>query len=586
MSEVFIVGGGIAGLTVALRLLQRGFKITLLEQDDFLGGKLGAHQHIPSKEEKGFTGQRTDGLTFISSGGRDRMVDWDLVETAPAEGEMFAEKRDKDTDWHEHSYHMYLNWYHNFWNIIDEIGQRARFVPVPTARHLHPLRKDQRQPGKPIAITNVGSPLSFWKNLYTGLMSPADMFLYGYSLLDVIATPERSAKQLDRTSVLDFLSSRPYTTQNAVDQHYRTLANAFACPSYLTAMRSYKAFIKYGARQPSPMMWLLETNAQRGLFKPLEKHLRDIAKKLQHQGLDKPLDIRPLSFVKSLGVKRGKVVGLEILTLEESPSVDSRPIKVKNRQSVLIPEDADVVLAVPPKALQSLVSPDVLEIVPRFGDVSKLRSLPMASLDLYFNKRLKGVPEGITLLLDSRYTLSFLDVSQLWPELKVKEETALNIIASDVGILATYPDEVVIKLMCEELKRYIPFDDADVDKDRALLQTNLGEELFINQVGSWDSRPTATCAIPNLFIAGDYCQTCIDVVTIEGAVVSGLLAAEAVRERRGIGAPIEIIEPPSYSEASLALMKACGAPWAYAAKAVAELQDVMLTGYRRVFPNG
>jgi len=42
MPEVTIVGGGIAGLTSALRLLQRGFDVTLLEQDDFLGGMLRA----------------------------------------------------------------------------------------------------------------------------------------------------------------------------------------------------------------------------------------------------------------------------------------------------------------------------------------------------------------------------------------------------------------------------------------------------------------------------------------------------------------------------------------------------------------
>src|SRR4051794_30437643 len=42
MPEVMIVGGGIAGLTSALRLLQRGFDVTLMEQDNFLGGMLRA----------------------------------------------------------------------------------------------------------------------------------------------------------------------------------------------------------------------------------------------------------------------------------------------------------------------------------------------------------------------------------------------------------------------------------------------------------------------------------------------------------------------------------------------------------------
>ena len=57
------------------------------------------------------------------------------------------------------------------------------------------------------------------------------------------------------------------------------------------------------------------------------------------------------------------------------------------------------------------------------------------------------------------------------------------------------------------------------------------EPLFINAVGSWDDRPEATTAIPNLFLAGDYVRTNIDLTSMEGAneaaraAVIGLLAA-------------------------------------------------------------
>jgi zeta-carotene desaturase len=79
MPQVTVIGAGIAGLAAALRLVERGFDVTLFEQDDFLGGKLGAHNH-----------------------GRH------------------------NTDYHEHAFHMYLNWYHNFWQIVDELGISRR----------------------------------------------------------------------------------------------------------------------------------------------------------------------------------------------------------------------------------------------------------------------------------------------------------------------------------------------------------------------------------------------------------------------------------------------------------------------------
>jgi hypothetical protein len=128
--------------------------------------------------------------------------------------------------------------------------------------------------------------------------------------------------------------------------------------------------------------------------------------------------------------------------------------------------------------------------------------------------------------------------------------------------------------------------DDDVDYDRCHIQTNVGEELFVNQVGSWDSRPTATCDIPNLFLAGDFCQTFVDVVTVEGAVVSGLLAAEALRRRRGIGAPINIVQPDSYPVILPAMLAAALRPAALAAKFVSVADSMMRAQFSRMFPNG
>jgi len=65
--------------------MEQGFDITLYEQNNFLGGKLGAH------------------------------------------------KDDDKTDPHEHCYHMYLNWYNNFWKLMAEIGESASDAIVTPA---------------------------------------------------------------------------------------------------------------------------------------------------------------------------------------------------------------------------------------------------------------------------------------------------------------------------------------------------------------------------------------------------------------------------------------------------------------------
>src|SRR5262249_46432342 len=153
-----------------------------------------------------------------------------------------------------------------------------------------------------------------------------------------------------------------------------------------------------------------------------------------------------------------------------------------------------VILALPPKALAEVV--DASEAIRNqkpqpLEDVRKLRSQSIVSIDLYFNKRLPDIPKEHVVLLDSRYELNFIDTSQLSPH--QGENTFLNITASDYPILADLTDERhAWQDILAELEQYIPFqEDRDLDKEKSHIQTNLGSELFINEVGSWQWRPAA-----------------------------------------------------------------------------------------------
>jgi hypothetical protein len=96
--RVAIVGAGIAGLTAALRLAERNYDAMIYERRSHIGGQLGAHTH--SAEDFGKT-------PYI--GGRAHRPD----------------------TYHEHCYHVFLNWYHNFWQLTADIG-------VPRERHFEP----------------------------------------------------------------------------------------------------------------------------------------------------------------------------------------------------------------------------------------------------------------------------------------------------------------------------------------------------------------------------------------------------------------------------------------------------------------
>jgi hypothetical protein len=537
MPEVTIVGSGLAGISAATRLMEQGFDITLYEQNNFLGGKLGTHN---------------DG---------------------------------SKPDPHEHCYHMYLNWYNNFWQFMTEIGATGKFIPSPVIGCRLPGDKQTRP-----YLTNSGSPATILTNMFNGIAAPADQFLSAYSLLDLTGTPSTPGDTLEQTSVNNFLQSKSYSSNGSVAASSRTLAEAFASPSYLSSARSYQSFIKYGFRHPAPSLWLLTQNTNDAIFEPWKQHLEARARDLGRR-----FELHRLTRVEKLHLTDGHVRKLTLGKMPKNVTTD-RGFVPKPSKTWEVAVSGDLLLAIPPRALGRLVSPDVAACAPNLENVRLLRSEPMISLDLYFKRKIPGLTNTITLLLDSNYTLSLLDTSLVWRD-PPKGGTALNVIASNADVIIDYPNHVILDLLLKELRRFLEFKlgdpaveqnqrDDDVDYERSHIQTNVGEELFVNQVGSWALRPKATCGIPNLFLAGDFCQTVVDVVTVEGAVVSGLIAAEALRRRQGIGAPIDIVRPDAYPTVLPAMLAAALRPAALTAKVVSVADTMIRSHFSRIFPNG
>jgi uncharacterized protein with NAD-binding domain and iron-sulfur cluster len=82
------------------------------------------------------------------------------------------------------------------------------------------------------------------------------------------------------------------------------------------------------------------------------------------------------------------------------------------------------------------------------------------------------------------------------------------------------------------------------------------EPLLVNTVGTWEKRPRARTRIPNLFLAGDYVQTNVDLATMEGANESGRAAVNALLDAAGSrakpAAMYELYDPPEFEAAKRA----------------------------------
>ena len=88
----------------------------------------------------------------------------------------------------------------------------------------------------------------------------------------------------------------------------------------------------------------------------------------------------------------------------------------------------------------------------------------------------------------------------------------------------------------EELHYWFLDPDIVEDPDHPARESNV-EPLLVNRINSWRLRPEAATLIPNFFLASDYVRTNTDLATMEGANEAARRAVNAILRRSGSDAP-------------------------------------------------
>jgi phytoene dehydrogenase-like protein len=526
--RVTVAGGGLAGIAAALRLAERGYRVKLYEQKSMLGGDLASRP-------------------------------------TPGGGELDVYP------------HMFLSWYHNFWKLMRD-AQVDRDVAFDTFSSVKQLRRGEFP--QFTGLTNGFSPRYVIHNLFSGVGPPADMFVFWYSTIDLLAEQLNPTINLDDVSVTGFMHARPYMTERASNACDNFITMVWAIPSYLAAAEDYREYLAYSVTNYRPPALLANGSAEHRVIGPLVDALEaadvEIVRSVQ---------------VKSVSCTAGRVTEIELQPTTFDPhtyewAADGQPWT----------ETVDeLVLAVPPVVLSGLVRSGpaghrVVEAVPKLAELARLRSTQIPILHVYFTRKLSHIPKEPVGLYDSRLSLAFTDISQAWTDVPhPADTTVLSVSASDPYALPATGAEDDGFAILRELAEFLDFDpgthwgqSTEIDWQRTRYESNLDAQLFITETGIDIWRPTAECTgISNLYFAGNFCQNRIGMMTVESAVASGLEAARVIVERRGFGRPVEIVEPDAGMDLLYVWLRYAYAPAVFAAKAWSMASDVA-GGLRRL----
>ena len=247
----------------------------------------------------------------------------------------------------------------------------------------------------------------------------------------------------------------------------------------------------------------------------------------------------------------------------------------------VLTETADFyVAALPVEVMRLLMSDEIKEAEPRLAGIHRLRTRWMNGLMFYLDRDVPLV-HGHTVYIDSPWALTSISQAQFWPGVELEEmgdgrvDGVLSIDVSDWEAPGMVHGKQAMYCSKDEVREEVwaqleaGLEDAGIDVleeanvlawflDPAIVYpnpttaTNL-EPLLINTAGSWADRPEAVTAIDNLLLASDYVRTHTDLATMEGANEAARRAVNGILDRTGSSEPRcpvwELSEPAIFAPA-------------------------------------
>jgi 15-cis-phytoene desaturase len=501
--RVAILGGGVAGLSAAHELVERGFQISVYEAKGVFGGKA---RSLP------VPGTGTEGRADLPG---------------------------------EHGFRFFPAFYRHLPDTMMRIpfpGNVSVFNNL-----VHATRIEVARAGNPALMLTARLPqdMADWavafKEVFAGIGVPDDEVLYFVDRLFTLLTtcPERRIKEYEQIPWWTFIGA---ASRSGV---YQTLLGKGLTRS-LVAVRAQESSTRTAGYILLQLLFGILTTGgfDRLLNGPTnEVWLSAWVEYLRQRGVD----LHTGAIIRHF---QAEATGMTSIAIEQEGQLQN------------ITADY-YIAAMPVEVMSGLVDDKLKALAPSLASLAKLRTAWMNGIQFYLAQDVP-LDFGHTVYADSPWALTSVSQQQFWTpgrlaaygdghvggilSVDISDWETPGIVYGKEAMQCTAPE--IRNEVWAQMKAHLNVGGAEIIRDDNLLSwfldpdvmfpnpmavTNL-EPLLINTAGSLQFRPDATTEIPNLFLAGDYVRTYTDLACMEAANEAARRAVNGILERSGASA--------------------------------------------------
>ena len=529
MAKVVVLGGGVAGLSAAHELAERGFDIVLIEKTGIPGGKARSSPVMPVGPSP-----------------------WTALPRYP-----HAVSHTAKVEWvpGEHGFRFFPGFYRH---IVDTMARIPTPGGITAADHLVPIsRCGLTQYDKP----TFNFPMRFPR-------TPADA---GTAIVALLAGFS-SVTELTAAELAHF-GARVWQVMTSCEARRNEEYEKVPWWEFIDAKThsiAYQKFLATGITR-SLVAARAETASTKTIGNIFVQLLLDILDPLvatSDRVLDGPTNqvwVYPwLQYVRRMGATYMPETAVTQIHCEGG-RITGVEVQSGNRREIVTGDY--YVCAMPVERVAPLLTPALLQAEPRLAGLPELTESNlewMNGIQYYFRKPVSLV-RGHMNHIDTEWALTSISQVDVWRDGTMNRygpEVIQGIVSVDVSDWLTpasngraaiqHSREDVCLEVWQQLKRSVNmpgepevlrdedligwFIDSDIDRDPSdPARLANSEPLLVNETDTWRLRPEAVTAIPNFFLASDYVRTHTDLATMEAANEAARRAVNGILDADGYG---------------------------------------------------